>query len=528
MSLKKINFRKTPFQALFVFSLCFIVFLYIISPSNIVGADSFYHAKISKIIEEQGLIQDFPWTQFTTYNEVFVDHHFGYHKILALFLKIPTPNNLDQSLIELEPILKTKLATAFLAALFFLIFFLFLKKLKIKIPLFWTFLLLTASSFIGRLSLIRAPTISLIFLIIGIYTILKKKYIPLLITSFFYVWFYGAWPLIIITVFIYVLAYSIKHKSFKKLFSSTCLKLILSSVIGIMLGIIINPYFPKTFPFYLFQTIQIAILGTSNVAIGGEWYPPNFLNFLINIFPILLVWLVSISWFIIKKEKQKILEYFFLILSLFFFFYTLKSQRNLDYFIPFTIIFSSIMFSQIIRIANWNKIKSDIGQLFKSKQKEIYSIISIITLFIVSFFSIDYINNGIFQNYKSYQKSENMFHLQNALNWIENNSQEGEIVYHKSWDMFPRLFYFNHKNYYINGLDQNFFYSQNKEKYEIWKKIDQMKINPKNLKEILVKNFNASYIISDKKEGEKFDNFLKKANLKEVYNSPNSSVYSLK
>ncbi len=527
MNLKKINFKKAPFLGLLVFAICFIVFLCIVSPANIVGADSFYHAKIAQLIEKQGLIKDFPWTQFTTYSKLFVDHHFGYHGILSLFLKIPSPKNLGPISTELEPILKTKIATAFLAALFFLMFFLFLKKSKTKIPLFWTFSLLTISSFISRLSLIRAPAISLIFLIAGIYTILKKKYFLLLIVSFLYVWFYGAWPLILIAVLIYILSYAIKNKSFKKLFCLKNLKLFLFSGIGIVLGLIINPYFPKTFPFYYFQTIQIAILGTSNVAIGGEWYPPDFFDLLVNVLPVLLTWLISISWFIIKNKKQKVREWFLMLLSIFFFFYTLKSQRNIDYFIPLAVIFSAVMFSQIIQLTNWKKIKSDIYNFFDSSQKETYSISSIILIFVTIFFMGFYISSGILRPYKSYQKSENISHLQSPLNWLKNNSKPGEIVYHQSWDMFPRLFYFNHKNYYINGLDQNFFYVSNEEKYKVWEKIHDKKVNPKELNNTLKNNFNASYIISDKKQDKDFDKLYKKAGLKQIYTSPNANIYKI-
>jgi len=82
MNNKKINLKKSPFIELFIFGICFIIFLYIIIPPTIVGSDSFYHAKLAELIQEKGLVKDFPWMQFTTYKDIFVDHLFCYHFIL--------------------------------------------------------------------------------------------------------------------------------------------------------------------------------------------------------------------------------------------------------------------------------------------------------------------------------------------------------------------------------------------------------------------------------------------------------------
>jgi len=524
---KKINLKKSPFPELLIFSIALIVFLYIIQPYNIAGADCFYHAKIAKLIEKQGLIKNFPWTQFTTYKNLFVDHHFGYHLILSLFLKIPSPKTLDSASLELEPIFKTELATAFLAAFFFLAFFIVSKKIKIRLPFFWTLLLLTISGFIGRLSLIRAPALSLIIMTLATFAVIKKKHFLLLATSFIYVWFYGAWPLLFIIIFIYFIAKALFKKSLKDLFALSNFKLLLSVVLGLGLGLVINPYFPKTFPFYFFQTIQIAILGTSKVAIGNEWYSPDFLQFLIYNLPVLLLWFVSITWFFIKKNKQKTLQWFLLLTSGFFFLYTLKSIRNIDYFIPFAIIFSGLMFNQIIKGFNWQKIKMDISKLFQTNQKQVYAISTILMSCILIFFIGFSINSGIISSKKNHQESQPLNHLQAPLNWLEKNSQKGDIVYHQSWDMFPRLFYFNHKNYYINGLDQNFFYAYDKEKYKVWEKIIKRKINPLNLNSVLKKEFKAKYVLSDK-NNEKFHNLLEKSNLEKIYNSPQASIYKTK
>ena len=56
---------------LVIFSIGFIVFLWILVPPSLLCPDGFYHTKIALMMKENGIIQDFPWTQFTTYKDLF-------------------------------------------------------------------------------------------------------------------------------------------------------------------------------------------------------------------------------------------------------------------------------------------------------------------------------------------------------------------------------------------------------------------------------------------------------------------------
>ncbi len=54
--------------------------------------DAFYHARISEImIHDIFIDNNFPWMQFSTFNQDFADHHFLYHLLLIPFVLIFTP-----------------------------------------------------------------------------------------------------------------------------------------------------------------------------------------------------------------------------------------------------------------------------------------------------------------------------------------------------------------------------------------------------------------------------------------------------
>jgi len=193
-----------------VFAIAFIIFLYVLAPPTLLCPDGFYHTKMALLIKEGNIVKNFPWTQFTTYKNLFVDHHFGYHFLLLPFLSIPTPKNLDILSTQIDPLLKVKLASAFFAGLAILAIYWFLRKLKVKLPLLWILSSFLIMNFLFRLSLSRSPALSLIILILGLYYIIKKKYLGIFLVSIFYVWIYGGWPLMLVVVILYCFASAIK------------------------------------------------------------------------------------------------------------------------------------------------------------------------------------------------------------------------------------------------------------------------------------------------------------------------------
>ncbi|MDA2935750.1 hypothetical protein MYX06_00815 [Patescibacteria group bacterium AH-259-L05] len=521
----------------FVFALGFIIFIYILIPPGIIGPDSFYHTKMALMIQEQGLIKSFPWTQFTTYKYLFVDHHFGYHYLLIPFLSLPSPQNLDPSSLEIDQLIKAKLGTAFFAALVFVMIYWFLKRFKIKGALLWTLLTFLLTPFLLRLSLIRAPAISLIILILGFYLIIKKKYMLLFLLSFIYVWTHGTWPLILVVVVIYCLANAIKElinkwphiHILKIFFNKTNIKLLLTCVSGLAAGLIINPYFPKTLPFYWFQTIKIAIINYSNkIGVGAEWYPFDPSLLIIVLLPLLIFWVIATAWFITRVKKQNTTTWFFTLLSVFFLLYSYKAQRNIEYFIPPALFLSAFIFGQMKVYINWKNIKNNIAKLFQGPEGIFYFLFSIFFAVFIGFFIIFYLNFSIVRLHTQYKEKRPINQFQMASHWLKNNTQKGEIIFQSDWDIFPQLFYFNTHNYYINGLDQTFMYEYDKELYTAWHNIVSGKTSPQDILQTISKKFNASYVFIDKKQDKTFAKLLKKSpQFKKTYEDGEAIIYKI-
>ncbi len=546
-------------EYLLFFSLIFIILLSITLPPTITCPDGFYHTKMAMLIKEQGVIKNFPWLYFTTLRENFVNQHFGYHLFLIPFLLLPSPKNLDALSQEIEPLIKTKLAAVILASFVFLLIYWWLKKERVKGAFFYSLLPLLIWPFVMRITLTRAPAISVIILLLGCYLIIKHKYWWLALLSFVYVWTYGGWPLILLATLIYCLAGAIKDTTdrakqvppkfkigklfgnwklgirnfLRYLFSKTNLKLIFFCLLGVLLGLTINPYFPKTFVFHWFEVTKIAIINYhAKIGVGAEWYPPDPSNLILVSLPILILWMVATAWFLSQAKNQPKTNWFLFLFSLFFLLYTFKARRNIEYFTPLAIIFSGLSLKSCWQSIDWRRYFLKIKEAFKAPYGLASFLFSIfLGVFLVFFFGY-FFQAGFLKTYDSFkQKAIPMNYFQKVSVWLKTNTQPNEIIYQSSWDIFPLLFYFNHQNYYLNGLDQTFMYEYNKELYKKWESIWQGKIPLNELSSTIKNDFKSSFVLVEKntwKTEKMLPLFKRSKDFEKVYEDKEAMIYKIK
>lgn len=528
--LKKIinSFERNHLDYFFIFLIAFFVFFYLQSAATLPDPDSFYHAKIADLIKKQGIITSFPWTQFSTLKDNYIDHHFLYHLYLIPFT------------IFFNPLIAIKIATIFLDIVLILFFYYFLTHFKIKWRFFWTIILLTISPFLFRVSLAKAPVFSILLLLLGFYALVNYRQWFLFFLSFFYVWAYGGWPLLWILSLIYFIIDFIYDQTRKQSVFWQTVQLIISPIhpqkkkkkrrdlffaltLGTLAGLIINPYFPKNIYFYYQQIYQIAIVNMQKIiGVGGEWYPYTLTN-LINdtglLFPILIIALLI---FIISLKKQKKISIILFFITLFFFFYTLKSRRSVEYFVPFGLLFASFSIDSFLK-SYLVKTQINLGFLMAPLLKRILVVFIIgLGVIIIWFGIID------LKTVKGdMERGINLTHYQKAGNWLSQNTPRGSLVLQSDWDDFPILFYFSDNNYYINGLDQTFMYNYNKNLFWQWVNITTGK-SPSNLVGVIKDDFMASYIFIEN-DHLAMDNLFKNNNFfKLVYQDNEAKIYQVK
>lgn len=524
-----------------VFIVAFSLFSYLQISPTFPDPDSFYHAKMAVLIRDQGIVKDFPWLQFTILKDYYIDHHFLYHISLIPFVTF------------LDPLVGIKLATAFFGAVLAAVFYWFLKKFNIKGAPFYCLILLISSPFIFRINLAKASSVSLIILLFGLYFIFNRKIWPLFFLSFFYVWTYGGWPLILVLTSFYIFCdallksigspaaednfigkLKIKIKFFfRAIFSKENLKLFFSCFGGLASGLIVNPYFPKNLIFYWHQIIEIAVINyRDKIGVGAEWYPYGLGDLVANASFVFILAILSFTVFFINflkrfssnknctatdgREKTTVLT--LVLLAVFFFIFTLRSRRNVEYFVPFALLMSGFSLNQPFAFSGkyWNDFKN-----WWQKRKILASILCLYFLIIIPFTAVRnvwsvkqlYLAGGSTQKYRG------------IAEWLKNNTPENSIIFHNDWDDFPALFYYDSWNYYIAGLDPTFMYDYDKDLHKKW--VDITTARQPNISEIVKNDFRSEYVFVDKDHIALENNLKSDGHFDLVYKDDEGKIYKL-
>ena len=128
----------------------------------------------------------------------------------------------------------------------------------------------------------KAPPLTIIISVIGIYLLFERKYVWLLPLMFAFVWTYSLFPLLWIAALIWTMIIAWNERSFEW-------RPLVYTTGGMILGNLINPYFPKNLCLFWEHFITKFKIGTDfAVPVGGEWYPYTGQELLTH-FPIALI-----------------------------------------------------------------------------------------------------------------------------------------------------------------------------------------------------------------------------------------------
>jgi len=413
----------------------------------------------------------------------------------------------------------------------------------------------------------RAQNLSLLLLFSGVYILLqgmnRRRAIILFLISFFYVWSYGGFVLILAVAGAFGLVEfvvrwwvwglsppSLKLRRARGIFPNHffhSFSPLFVSLLGVIAGLVVNPYFPKSLSFLKIQMFQIPFTA-SQVKKGMEWNSIllHFQEFVLDNLSVLVLFAVSVGVFIyvilngakrseefrgilgsleeermVVKERDpslrfvtlrmmsnwdaKIKVFQFLFLSLFFFALTLRSQRFIEYFIPFTVLFIAYVLGSYM--PNFSSLKEDIHKnLLSLREVKNWLNVFVIGCFFLVTSTFVVVNISLTLWYFSAGWPQDEY--KNAANWLKQNTPKQSTIFNMDWDNFPELFYYNTDNYYIVGMDPTFMYEYDSKLYWMWYHItvrwnvcDEEKCSGKEFPppaEVVKNTFHSDYIFIKK------------------------------
>jgi hypothetical protein len=433
------------------------------SGKAILDNDGYYHIRWSRLLRENAPhLPPFKALPLTTLNETeYVDHHFLFHVLLIPF----TYGDLRVG---------AKLAAVAYSSLALLSLFALLVIYRVPYRWLWLAPLVASSEpFLYRMSMTRAPALSLVLMGLGAYFIFQRKHILLAILAFAFVWAYSLFPLILLMAAIYSACVYLAEKRFEY-------KALVATTIGIFAGLVINPYFPENLKL-LRDHLAMKLTSNYTVDVGVEWYPYDAWVLVGSSAVAFAIFLFALVVFDFRKRTEDLKPLFFLILSVALLLMAVKSRRFIEYFPPVAMVFAAFTIKVQVN-----------GEWFEKPREQILAAItaSLVTVVLMATLMITLV-----QASRDVRSEADPFAYRGAGEWLAANTEAGAMVFNTDWDDFPMLFYYSPNNTYVAGLDPTYLHDQNAELWDLYVNIT---LGRQHQAAPLIRNrFNAEYVFTD-------------------------------
>lgn len=473
--------------------------------------DGYYHIRFSSLLWESlssgKWLPDFVWLPLTVLNPAdYNDHHFLFHLLQIPFLWF------------FEPVMAAKVAAVVFATLAIFSIYWLLHHYKVDYQLIWLGGILTcAHMFFYRMNMAKAPPLTIIFTVAGIYMLFERKYVWLLPLMFAFVWTYSLFPLLFIAALIWAAIIAWNERKFEW-------QPIAYTGIGMIAGSIINPYFPNNLKlFWEHAYTKIKIGSDFAVAVGGEWYPYTGMELLTH-FPIAIIaMLIGYVLFMPRNGKLPEKATFFLVFVTILLAAQFRSKRFAEYFPPFAILFAAFSWQAFMKqpaAVLPEEFRRDIEPYLdtdKRPRKTNWEFakqagVWVLGAFLFIYFLIGMVglqrigieHGGLMATIAGNEANDR---YQRAMAWATGLNEKGqenmpadERIFNANWDDFPKLFFFNQKHSYVYGLDPNYLFSKDPELYKLLLEITEGKTEEAG--PLIRDRFGANYVFADARENE--------------------------
>lgn len=471
----------------------------------IIDVDGYYHIKWSRLLWE-GIRSGhfppaFPWLPLTELNpREYVDHHLFFHILLIPFTWFG----------DLR--VGAKAAAALFGSLALLSCYWLVIRYKLRYPIVWLVALMACSStFLYRMSMTRAQTVSIVLMVAGIYLLFEREYKWLVPLAFIYALTYSLFVSLIAAAFIWAFAALWSKGRWDRNAIWEEAKAPLFTVAGAVAGFVINPYFPHNIKLFTAHVIMKATPFEMPIPVGIEWDPfdTRYLGGrCIIAFAAMIAGYIAFN-FRETDRKQAARSMFLMIFSTMLMIITFRSRRWVEYWPPFAILFAAFTLQPILerffaRRDDANQLPAellDLQPLFdrteradvlvERKRREKYGFLTACAFVVILTMPLAF---NINEMAKMIGDEDSPFAYQKGVEWIHANVPKGERVFNTDWDDFGKLFYYDSDHAYILGLDPMYLHDQNKDLYDTYVKITMGEID--NPAPLIREKFGCNYIFT--------------------------------
>lgn len=561
--------RSTPLQMLAALVIIFAVMTRIeFAGPAILDNDGYYHIRWSKLLWESAPhLPKFTYLPLTTLSEDrYVDHHFLFHVLLIPF----TFGDLR---------LGAKLAAVLFSTFGLAMLFWLLVAYQVKFRWLWLVPLVASSEpFLYRMAMTRDPSLSLLLLGLGSYTILKRRWVVLGLLGFVFVWLYSLFPLLLALAAAYTIALYIGQRKIN-------LWPPVAALAGIIAGLVANPYFPKDVSLFK-EHLGMKISASYPVDVGVEWYPYDTWVILGGSAVAFAIFVAALLAFDFGSRAEDIKPLFFLIVSLMLLLIAFKSRRFIEYWPPFAVLFAAFTAgarlsrpltgafpgaarfqraktstempdflhedldseraaaqhvaepvsqpvglrpsnpnSQGLTVGHGDPDIQPAGRPGRMTGVSDRIIFALAAALVTQALVLGMISN-VDEAGKDLASEQSPYAFRGAGQWLSNHTPPGSIVFNTDWDEFPMLFYYDTNNSYIVGLDPTYLYNRD---HDIWKEYADITLgNVDDPGPAIRDRFGANYVVTDNAHSDFLDAANQSGGFEQVFSDQYTTVLRVK
>jgi hypothetical protein len=466
---------------------------------GIVGNDGYYHIKMAYLMRQEGLTPAFEALPNTILNAAdYYDHHLLFHLFLAPFAGVDPALDGGAGLTQ-----GAKIATVLLPALAVVAVWWLLRGQRVPYAPVWALGLFAVSeAFLYRMSMARAQSGAVIILVLALHWLLTGRHKWLAPLGFLFVWFYNAFPLLLVVAGVYAVAVLMLERRI-------AWSAVAYPAVGIALGLIVNPYFPENVVFIAGHLLPK--VGESVVPVGNEWSPYETWTLVENsgmALAAVLLGALALGW---REERIDLASLVMLGLVGVFGLMVFKSRRFVEYFPPFALIFLAFVTAPLLR--QW-RAAVPARLAYRAAALAVVGLALAALLF------------GTIRDARSLVADSKPADLYaDAMLFLRAEAPDGATIFQTDWDDFTRQFFYFDAARYINGLDPTFMQLHDEALYEEWVDITRGRVDAPGA--AIRDRFGADYVFSDLNH----DSFIEEAAgdpaLREIYRDDYAVVYAV-
>lgn len=284
--------------------------------------DTAYHFSVARLIREHGILHSFPWTRFSWQFDHYADKELFFHLLFVPFT-------------DLGYITASRIVGIIDDAIVLSVLFILLRIERVRYAFPWALLPLGTTIFLCRFCQVRPHHLSIALAMLLLWAYCRRRHLPLFLTSLLYPLCYVAfWQIPLLLVVAAETGRILAKGGFRW-------QPLLILVSGLFAGVIFHPNSLNLLQMNWIHMTDILFRNAwgkhVEFNLGEEFEPFSLMGWLHDMLMPTLAIIASLVM-IWKDKRQCIISVTYCIAMLFFFLLTIRTNRFLEYLVPFAFL----------------------------------------------------------------------------------------------------------------------------------------------------------------------------------------------